>query len=224
MGFKGYNGKIIVMTVYSTKETLKQRFHQMRSIIGKYGEKGMLEAFNNAIGFHNVIDTVRDDKYVAKKVEGPKEYKAPYYQLLDGCTFLDKPNEIVTFVVPIKKHFYTNKKYSYDTLEMMLKLQQFLYRQMKGIHIEICMVSKFHQSLKEWALGRFLCLLAEGEHIDVEFSSHRLLKKKEVDYIVGKINSVTTYTTFYLNQYECETCKFYDRTHPFHIELLPVRN
>lgn len=211
------------MCIYSTKKGLsyKDRIKILSHIIGEYGsgKDGFLEKFNNSYGFKDVEWHTDGGAVIEAVVESPEEYETPYVFLLTSRKFLDKPDELLTFIFDVKDVKHPVDKFSYNTLDIMLKFQKFLYKVLPDIRIEFDILEDdFKPLYKHKILGHFIFCIAESEIVDTELSGHRLLKKKEVNYILNIVKEIVSYEPV-LTQFWCETCHEYHPDCPYHIQL-----
>ena len=192
----------------------KEKLSFMQKLLGDYygldketwEKTSFIRKFNNACGYKCVLD----DDFCG--------YESPDEMLRCNSTFLDKKNELITFIVENKKVVNKNERYSYETLNILLKFQSFLYKVFSDIRIEFKLKDEFELSLKEFALGHFMTCLAYNEHVETEFSAKEQLKEKEIEYI-EKILSETVSFVPKVTQFWCETCYEHDKTRPYHIQV-----
>lgn len=221
----------IIMTVYANENlTLKERLLILRKFYpcrgyGNGTNLGWLMKFNNEIGFSKVEDQPCGEGWEfwnilrPQSVETGESYKSPFSLLLLNSYFLNKPDEIVTFAVENTRMYCKDKKYSYNTMQMMIKFQNFLYKILGSkIRIEFSMRKNFFISEKDWLLSRFLTCLAESEGITNECSVTHLTKKKDIRYIMNVFQSLGIKDLEFV-QFYCETCSEYNPKAPYHTEL-----
>ena len=204
------------MTVYSTRQNVsyKEKLSFMKKLLGDYygldketwERTSFIRKFNNSYGYKCVLD---DDFY---------GYESPDGLLRCNATFLNKENELITFVVENKKVVNKNERYSYETLNTLLKFQSFLYKVFQDIRIEFKLKDEFELSLRDFALGYFMTCFAYDEHIETEFSAKEQLKQKDVEYIENIISQVVSFVPK-ITQFWCETCYEHDKTSPYHIQV-----
>lgn len=221
----------IIMTVYGNEYlTLKERLLFLRKFYpGRYHGNGRnlgwLMKFNNAIGFAKVEDQPcgkgSEFWHVFKpaSIETGKNYKSPYALLLVNSYFLNKPDEIVTFAIENTRIYCKDKKYSYNTMEMMIRFQNFLYKILgANIRIEFSIEKEFNLSQRDWLLSQFLTCLAQSEICDNECAVGHATKKKDIDYIIDVFKSLGMKDLEFI-QFYCETCAGYNPKAPYHTEL-----
>lgn len=218
--------RVIYMTIYGEKEvSYKEKLNFMTKIIGPYNKFGLIHGFNNAYGYKKVCDQCEKSgigAYYEAEIKSPSTYKTPETLLICNTSFLNKEKELMSFIVDDTRFEHPIEKYTYDTLTLMIKFQNFLYMKFKNIKIEISLKEKKDNKnipLREFALGYFMSVLCQGYYVNTEFSSNRLLKIKEILYIMNIINQLFDEVKFELSQYYCDTCASHDIEHPYHIEL-----
>lgn len=221
-------GKIL-LTIYSTKNTTyPEKLDFMKKLIGEYvfftGEhdylkKGFVHKFNNSYGYKDVQEEFIDGSYLPPKVDTPDSYHTPEYLLVTGATFLNKKNELMSFIIPGRRVLHPNRKYSYEPLDMVFDFQKFLYKIFPDIRIQFELKDEnFKLPLKTFALGHFMTCFAYGEMCETEFSGDRLLKAKEIKYILDVIKQVVSFEPE-LTQFWCDTCYGYHKDYPYHIQI-----
>lgn len=217
----------IVITVFSVKElSLRERLRILRKFFPSYYtgknnfNKGHLLRFNNAMGFSDVEWQVSIDSCnrICPKINSNDDYLSPYSLFMGGMYFLNKPNEIGSFVVDNTREYHQDKKYSYNTLEMALKLQNYLYRFVPDIRIEIKIQPQFKISEREFLLSNFLTCLAENEIVDNECAVAHPTKDKDKEYIISIFKSLGAEDISF-EQFYCKTCAEYHPDRPYHTEL-----
>lgn len=209
----------IIMKVHSKELNNQKVLHTFFSDYISERRTGLLLKFNNSLGFRDVANQFDDinGNTVWRLVDTPKDYQSPVETLLDGIYWLNDKNEVATFIVPNKDMVFD--KYGYNTLEMMIKFQSFLYKVFGDkIRIEFKLGNRPKLSLKSKVLSYVYCTMTNGEYYCCEMSLPKFLKDKEIDYI---INIMKGYVTFdpVIEQYECETCKEYHKEYPIHFEF-----
>lgn len=217
----------IVMTVYSVKKlSLRERLRILRKFFPIYYNgknnfnKGHLLRFNNAMGFSDIEwqVSIESCNRICPKIDSNVDYRSPYYLFISGMYFLNNDDEICSFVVDNTREYHQNKKYSYNTLEMALKLQNYLYRFVPDIRIEIKIQPQFKISEREFLLSNFLTCLAENEIIDNECSVAHPTKNKDKEYIISIFKSLGAEDISF-EQFYCKTCAEYHPDRPYHTEL-----
>ena len=217
----------IVMTIYSVGElSLRERLRILRKFFPSYYmgrnnfSKGHLLRFNNAMGFSDIEWQVSIDSCnkICPKIDSNEEYLSPYSLFMRGMYFLNNTDEICTFVINDEREYHQNKKYSYNTLEMVLKLQNYLYRFIPNIRIEIKIQPQFKISERDFLLSNFLTCLAENEIVDNECAVAHKTKDKDRKYIVSIFESLGAENVSF-EQFYCETCEEYHPDRPYHTEL-----
>lgn len=201
--------KKILLTVFTDNE--KSYKEKLQFISKMYNEKylGIFMKFNNAYGFKSLINT--DDN--------TEEYKTPYDLLITSLNFLNQPKELMTIIVDDTEYVHPNKKYSYNTLDILLKFQNYLYYLFpKDIKVKIEIKKEYVLNVKQFALSYLFCCTAEGENVENEFSLPRYLKPKEKDYILNVMKQVISYEPI-IYQYFCTTCYEYNKETPIHTEM-----
>ena len=213
------------MTIFSTKGglTYREKLDFMGKIIGTYRssnlglDSGFIHKFNNAYGFKDVQFSVDGGAYFDPKVPTPENYRSPESMLIRGQTFLNQPGELISFVVSGRRMLHPDKKYSYEPMDILFKFQKFLYKIFPDIRIAFDIKDENYKlSLQDYALGHFLSCYAYSEIAETEFSAPRLLKQKEIDYIMGVLSQVVE-GPHKIYQAWCETCYGYDKNTPYHI-------
>lgn len=205
----------IRMTLYTVvNKTYKERLEYLKEAYsGEYdSEKRIhfLKKFNDAVGFKK-----------AEEMENPDEYLTPYSLFLQNIYFLDQSNEIASFIIEDKYFEHPIKSYAYDSMDMLLKFQKFLYKIFPNdIRIEIAVEAQ-EVPLKKRVLSYFLNCIAESECVDAELSIPRKLSEKEEKYILNIVNQCIGYTAK-IRCGLCETCFEYHPDAPYHIELVDV--
>lgn len=221
--------KKIVMTVYSSKKlSLRERLVLVRRFFPNTFQgieqfnKGLIMKFNNSVGFSDIEYQYKKSSF--PNMERPKidvdvkNYMSPYRLFICNMMFLNRPDEICSFVVDDKRMYHNNKKFSYDTLEMVLRFQNYLYQVMSDIKIEIKVDNHFFVSQRDWLLSYFLICLSESEIVDNECALSRITREKDKNYIISVFESLGLKELEFI-QFYCPTCAEYDPTCPYHTEL-----
>lgn len=189
----------IRLSVYSTKNLeLKERIKYLKKAFNSQTEnrKGYLSKFINAIGYENF---------------SPLE-SSPGYALYSGIYFLNEKDEIITFVV-------NKTSEDYDMLDIMIQLQNFLYKIFPNqIRIELTQMKDFEISVVNYCISYFTQCIAMGENIDTTTSIPKLLSKKEERKVLNFIRPLVQYEPE-IHQFLCKTCFEYHPKCPYHIEL-----
>lgn len=219
------------MTIYSLKNISREgqlKFvHKMYSYEYENGKDvyhGIFEKFSNSLGFKPLDwHYGEQSKFIEEKIESPENYMTPSSLLITSTQFFNRKRELLSFVIDIKDMEHTCEKYSYNTLDMMIKFQEFLYKVYgKYIKIEFKFRKSSNVDLKDWLLGHFYTVTAMGEHYDTECSLGRKLTKREKKYVLDNISEYLSYEAD-ISQFYCETCYEYDHEHPYHTELINVK-
>lgn len=168
----------LIMTIYSTKLGLsyKDRLDIMSHITGEIGNRGFIDKFNNSHGFKDIMWHVDGGSFIEAKISSPKGYLSPCTLLFRNLTFLNKDDEILSFIIPVEKIIHTDNKFSYDTVDIMFKFQKFMYKVLPDIRIEFSFVDgDFVLPFRDYALGYFVTCFAQGECVETEFAGPRLV-------------------------------------------------
>lgn len=203
--------KKIILTVYSNEElTYKDKANYIGKAFSGKNSGGIrlnfLEKFNNALGYQGIEETETSIK--------------PYTCLLSGMEFLNRKNEIMTFIVDDFLYEFSDSKYTYDTLSMILKFQKFLYKIFPNqIHIELDIKEEFTISLRDFVLSRFMIVKAEADFLIPELSIPRKLRDKEKEYILSILRHIMPVEP-QIECYLCKACFKHNPETPYHIELL----
>lgn len=220
--------RVITMTVYSVNFlTLKERLKVLRRFFNRrhYNisfAKGLILKFNNSIGFADVEEqpiTESPGVFYDKKVYANEDYESPYQMLLLGTYFTNKEREIVTFAVEDKRMYCTDKRFSYNPMDIMIKWQNYLYRVFDSdIIIEFSIQDNFKMSLKNYYLSYALTCLAESEIVDNEIPLERPLSKKEAKSIERFFSkNLGIKGTVY--SFWCDTCYEVNPDAPYHTSI-----
>lgn len=221
----------IEMTVYSIKNISRKdqlKFvHKMYSYQyedGKDLSLGVFEKFSSSLGFKPLDwHYGKQNTWIAEEIASPEGYLTPYSLLIRSTQYFNRKKELLSFIVDIKDMKHTDDKYNYNTLDMMIRFQEFLYKVYgKFIKIEFKFRSNSNVELKDWLLGYFYTVVAQGEHYDTECSTNRRLTKREKKYVLENISEYLSYKADIL-QYYCETCHEHDSSSPWHTELIDVK-
>lgn len=220
----------IKMSIYALKDVTEKEqlafVHKMYTYPNDNGGKvklGVFEKFSNSLGYKPLDWHYLEGWSIKEKtVESPEDYQTPYDLMCDTISFFNEKNELASFIVEVGEMVHTDSKYSYNTLDMMLKFQEFLYKVYKGvIRIEFKLIKSAKLSVKDWLLSHFYSTVAMGEEYDTECALPRLLTKREKKSILDTISKYVSYKAD-INQFHCETCASYDSTRPYHTELVDV--
>lgn len=215
------------MTVYSVNEvSCKEQLAFTHNLFtyenyGKGPKLGIFEKFANSIGFKDVEWHYGEDAaYIEAKVDSPKGYHSPYHILITSMCFLNKRNEYISFIVEENEEKHTDDKYTYNTINVLFRFQQFLYKVYGNlIRIEFKFRKDEHLELKDWLLSHFYIVVAQGEHYDTECAVTRLLTKREKRYILKEMKKYVSYEPD-IKQFYCDTCAGYHEDRPYHTELV----
>ena len=224
----------ILLSVYSTRDlSLRERLRVLRRFYSNkhtYGNNiGYMKKFNNARGFSAVEYQAifEEDGKMSNGCEKPptiyfgKDYKSPYSLLVSGLRFLNKENEIATFIFDVEDIVCPMQQYSYNTLNMAIYWQEFLYKVLgNSIVIKMSLEKEYTLSYKDFLTSYFLTCLAESECIDTSVAMPRPIHKKEEAYILAIYRTQLGINDAKIEQYLCETCKEYDPSNPYHTELI----
>lgn len=220
----------IKMSIFSLKDvTRKEQLEFVNKMYtypyaGIKGTKiGVFEKFASSIGYRAVDwHYVGEGLYEDEKVKSPDNYVSPLRLLQHGVCFFNEKNELLSFLIEVKDIEHPKKEYSYNTFDIMVRFQEFLYK-VYGDYIKIKF--KIEKSaklrLKDWLLAHFYTLTAMGEVYETECSLERMLTKREKRYILDIISKYTSYKPD-ISQFYCETCAEYDKTRPYHTMLIDV--
>lgn len=205
------NANYVIISVFTTKKNmLKKEKHQFMSKMYSDDDyttqkvkNGLLIKFNNSLGFKD-LEWQKEFYHIHEpKIESPDGYQTPYGNLLVNMYYLNRVDELVTFILPNKRFVHPNG-FNYTTLGLAVKFQSFLYKIYKNhIRIEIEFENNVNLSLKDKVLSYFYCVTAEGEHYDTEITLPRRLKEKEKEYILKNIKECVSYHPV-ITQYACE--------------------
>lgn len=213
------------MSVYATEDVASDKIlsflHNLYTISDSSFKIGLIEKFTNALGYSDVDWHVASNfSYQSSKIENPSSYVTPNSYIHTHLYNLNTKNELFTILFDVVDYIHTDSRYNYNTFDIMMKLQNFLYKVYGNyIRIEFREVKSVKLELKDWLFSHFLFVVAQGEHYDTECAVDRLLKKKEREYILRNIRKYVSYEPGIL-QYYCDTCAGYDITRPFHTELV----
>lgn len=223
--------KAIKMSIYSLKNVDEKEqlafVHKMYTYPYEDGHKaklGVLEKFSNSIGFKPVdwhYDK-NESNYIEEQVKSPKGYISPSSLLMRSTCFFNEKNELLSFVIGIKQFEHSDSRYSYNTLELILKFQEYLYK-VYGDHIKIRFKAMNSDKLdtKVWLLGHFYTVVAMGEHYETECALGKMLTKRERKYVLDNISRYVSYKCD-IRQYYCETYESHDKKAPYHTELIDL--
>lgn len=215
--------KKIKMTLYSTLPlSYRERLAIMGKVLGTCDIWGMTMRFNNSIGFKKVstiTETPSGGVVHSAEIPSPDSYCTPEKMLVLAGTFCNEPNEIVSFIADNSDYVHPVSEYSYNTLEMLVRFQEYLYKQLSSVKVKISFLSEdYKQSMEEFTLGYFMTCLAYADNCETEFSGSRFLSKKGKDRILEVIKQVVDYEPV-ITQYLCETCRSYHPDHPIYTQL-----
>ena len=186
----------IKLNIYSTEEDythLKGKTIIKKLIGDSHLYAGAIQKFSSAIGFSDVMDkpVIEHGFYTSSKYENPEEYLTPQQLLFSGMYFLNKPKEIVSFIVENKRMHHNLRKYSYDTLEMLVKFQSFIYKIYGDkVRLEISISSSLKISVRDKLLSHFYLCYAESKYVDNEVMLNRFINKKETKYLIDFFSSL----------------------------------
>lgn len=210
------------MTVYGNRN---MSYLERIKFVGKgYGDPycyeedlGYLKKFNNALGFKKL--EYNYSKHVTE-IESPDGYETPYSLLLMNKFFLNKENEIMTFVIENKRMEHPISQYSYDTFDMLIQFQKFLYKLFpQDIKIEFSINENVKLQDRDYVLSHFWNCISQGENVETELAIRKNLTKKDKKYILGIVQKVVSYEPE-IECGLCETCFGYHPTHPYHAALI----
>lgn len=219
----------IRMSIYALKDVTEKEqlafVHKMYTYSDYLNDKpklGAFEKFANGLGYKPLDWHYSENGIVEETVKSPEGYVTPFMLLYDSACFFNEKNELLSFCVEVKDMKHTDDKYNYNTLDIMLKFQEFLNKVYKGvIRIEFKFIKSAKLSVRDWLLSHFYNCVAMGEVYDTECSLPRMLNKKERKYILDTISRYVSYKPV-LKQFYCETCAEYDNTRPYHTYLADV--
>lgn len=217
--------KKIVMTIFGSRPmSYKERLEYAgKAFIEHYtGQKsiGYIEKFNNAYGFKKLE---YDEKTHVTEIESPDGYHSPYSLLLLNRYFLNKKNEISTFIIENEMMEHPIEEYTYNTMSMLISFQSFLYKVFPNdIRIEFSETDEIELSAKARILSHFWNCASESECVDTEMAIGHLITKKEKKYILNVMSQVLSYEPE-IRCWLCETCFEYHPERPYHIELMDKR-
>lgn len=218
----------IRMSIYGVKDVTRKEqldfVHKMYTY-SNYNDKpklGVFEKFANSIGYKPLDWHYSENGLIEEKVKSPKEYNSPLMLLIDKACFFNEKNELLSFVVEIKDIKHSDSKYNYNTLDMMLKFQEFVYKIYSSfVRIEFKFIKDATLTLRDWLLSYFYTTVAMGEVYDTECSLPRMLTKKEKKYILNVISKYVSYKPD-VKQFYCETCAENDKNRPYHTCLVDI--
>ena len=224
---KGGINMYIVMSVYA-KGTLEERLNILKKFYpGLYAQKktkGIILKFNNAIGFSKVVDQPCGDERNYWNILSPAGIKtddsdeSPYLLLMKNSFFFNKKNEVTTFVVENKHIYCEDERFSYNTMEIIMKFQKFLYKFFGlQIQIEFSFENKFELSHRQNLLSYFITCFAESEDVNNEIAVEKQTKKKDIKYITNIFKNLGYNVEFV--QFFCETCASHHPDTPWHTLL-----
>ena len=187
---------LIKLTIYSTEENYSNVLGKeiIKKLIGpRQVCNGVIRKFSNALGFADLTGKpiIGTHDYVDIKYTSPKNYLTPLNLLLESMMFFNQQKEIVSFVVENKRMYHNLRKYSYDTLEMLVKFQSFIYKIYGDkVSLEISISNSLKISVRDKLLSHFYLCYAESKYVDNEIMLNRFVNKKETKYIVDFFNSL----------------------------------
>ena len=211
-----------MMTVYAAKPlSYKERLEYAgKAYTERYtGEKsiGYLKKFNDALGYKKLE---YDDKTFSKEIDSPEGYESPYKLLLLNRYFLNRKDEIMTFMVTNKRMEHPISEYSYSTIDMMFRFQKYLYKLFPGaIRIEFELGERIALSDRDYVLSYFWDCISQCECVDTETAIKKKLTKKEEDYILNIMRKIVTYEPA-IQCDLCDTCFDHHPDFPYHVELV----
>jgi len=192
-----------------------ERKNYITSLIGEFGKRGIINKFNNSIGFKSVsFDPV--ERCFPGEVESPDDYKSPCAALFEALKVVPEGNIIAYIKVDDIDVLHPIAKYTYNQKIICEKFVKFVRKVYPDIIVDV--VDEIDDSLENRILNYFYLCLAEGDHINAELSSNRLLEEKEKSYILEVLRSITE-CQIDINQFYCETCAGYHKDYPYHIEI-----
>ena len=203
--------KYLIITILSKNKDKQAILHNFfDDVHTSKDRKGLLLKFNNSLGFKDVAWQIKNHGYYKEDIKTPENYVSPVEILLDSMYWLNKKNEVVTFILPVTEMKFGHKhKFNYSTLELGIRFQSFLNKVYRdNIKVELELGDKPKLSLKEKVLSHIYCVTAEGEHFSCEMSMPRKLKNKELKYILDIMKDYVSFVPV-IDQYECEVCKSY---------------
>lgn len=183
---------------------------------------GILDKFNNAIGFKNVMDYVDNQSVIHRAlVDSPEDYKNPSDLLIWALSPCLIDNNIVSFTVKQEKIKHPNELYSYDTNVIMIKFKKFLEKIFPNTNLSIEYLNELKDlSITDFVVNEFFLGLDYKEEYTVETSINRLLNDEEIDNVL-KVLKTMTILNISINQSYCKTCSEYsNELSPYHIEIV----
>lgn len=196
----------------------------MDSLYGDYLNRkyGMLDKFNKAIGFGDLVDDyVKSYPTITPaKITSPEDYKYPS-ELLSEATHIDLEKKgILKFVVEDKEYKHTISKYNYSAYDILKKFEKFLSKVYSDAVFDIQYQEKYCPKLKIVILDWFYKGMSSDDiPYTAELSSHRLLSKAEISFIENRLKQFHK-SPFHIEQYWCKTCYGYHKESPYHIEIV----
>ena len=197
------------------KLTPMERKRYITSLIGEYGKLGVINKFNNSIGFKAVSFDPVERTFPSNELY-PDGYKSPSTAILEALRVVSDENTIVYIEFDGGYVSHPQKKYSYGVCDLFDKFFRFVKKVYPDVKIE--KVGKQEKNLLSVVFNHFYLCMAEGDFITAEISSSRLLDEKELEYLKKNLRVITK-EKIDINQFYCETCAKYDKTHPYHIEI-----
>ena len=196
-----------------------ERKRYITSIIGEFEKLGTVHKFNNAIGFKPVSFDVVARTFPSDEL-CPEGYKSPSTAIFEALRVVLEDNTIVCFDVKDEEVIHPQKKYSYNTKDILFKFFNFAKKVYPEIVVEE--INPIEESLVDKIFRHFYLCFAEGDFITTECSSHRLLNDDEKEYILNNMRQITD-VKIDIAQYYCETCAGYHPDCPYHIEIERIR-
>lgn len=221
----------MVMTIYSTQKvnSFKEVINFVRHLIGGwYGDgddapKSLIKKFNNSCGYKKVQEDINKGVIISAEIENPEDYRTPYELITDSLRFFNQKNELVSFVVPLKRQVHTIEKYTYEPFKVMINFQNFIYKVFPDTKIQFHFEEdNYRVSIKEAVMSEVVSSLAWSSSCEPEISLPRKLKKKDVGAIINMINEVVDYEPTIVQGW-CETCHEYHADRPYHLMVLDKR-
>lgn len=177
------------------KKYIDSLFHE-RVFPIKYGEinQGFLHKFNNAIGFKDVVGYYNNhNAYVVPKVSSPKTYISPEELLKESMRIDFDDRYIVTFMLEIKDIEHPIKRFSYNTEDMVLKLERFAKKVYPDLEFFVEKVNLAEEiTYKEFILRDFVVNFYDGVRYKIEVYLDEPLNKDDLDDVSKILNSISS--------------------------------
>ena len=213
----------IKLTITIPNTSYKQRLDFLSKLYGTTNDYGVLVTFNNALGFKPVSRyTSRPDGgyFIDPALPTPVDYKTPQVMLCNAMEFFDEDNEVISFVVEDKNIWHPISKYSYNTTDVLFKLNNYIQKKFPMVKTQfVKMDDNYNQGLCAFVLSYFWKCLAYCDCCDTTVSTSRKLTSTERRQILRVMSKVVDYTPDIYQEW-CETCHSYHKDSPFHTELI----